>query len=202
MSLRWQMAWAPQLWALSATGTARKGVGFAKGFVRLINHKINVPLFRYGRRKSWHLVGTICVLTSFPFLFMACLGCAKSETLTLVTNFVNFSPQRWRMGSANLLFCLCCCLPIWWAAQCVIKCEIPWPGWASVQISHLALIPCLTACQNERTGLTAFRSHFPLKGKVLLKLYLFLSIWPQQVWDDSNEQHRRLLHSLDGSWAR
>ena len=38
-----------------------------------------------------------------------------------------FSPQRWRMGSANLLFCLCCCLPIWWAAQCVIKCEIPWP---------------------------------------------------------------------------
>jgi len=35
---------------------------------------------RYGRRKSWHLVGTICVLTSFPFLFMACLGCAQSET--------------------------------------------------------------------------------------------------------------------------
>ena len=30
-------------------------------------------------------------------------------------------------------------------------------GWASTQISHLALIPCLTGCQDERTGLTAIR---------------------------------------------
>jgi len=30
-------------------------------------------------------------------------------------------------------------------------------GWACTQISHLALIPVLTSCQNERTGLTAIR---------------------------------------------
>ena len=30
-------------------------------------------------------------------------------------------------------------------------------GWASVQISHLALIPSLSHNQNERTGLTALR---------------------------------------------
>ena len=70
------------MWALYAMGTVRKVVGCAKGFVTLLTTGITlIPLFRYGRRKSWHLVGTICVLTSFPFLFMACLGCAQSKTL-------------------------------------------------------------------------------------------------------------------------
>ena len=30
-------------------------------------------------------------------------------------------------------------------------------GWASTQIAHLAAIPDLSECQNERTGLTAIR---------------------------------------------
>lgn len=81
---------------------------------------------RYGRRKSWHLVGTICVLTSFPFLFMACLGCAKSDEWAQLVYYSAFA----------VIFQF---------------------GWASVQISHLALIPCLTSSQNERTGLTAIR---------------------------------------------
>ena len=74
------MGWAPQLSAHYVMETVRKELGCAKGFVALISWlKRDVSCFRYGRRKSWHLVGTICVLTSFPFLFMACLGCAKSE---------------------------------------------------------------------------------------------------------------------------
>jgi hypothetical protein len=28
----------------------------------------------YGRRKSWHLVGSLCILLSFPFIFLPCLG--------------------------------------------------------------------------------------------------------------------------------
>lgn len=31
-------------------------------------------LCRYGRRKTWHLVGTLCVVGSFPFLFARPLG--------------------------------------------------------------------------------------------------------------------------------
>ncbi|GBN44915.1 Major facilitator superfamily domain-containing protein 12 [Araneus ventricosus] len=31
-------------------------------------------LCKYGRRKAWHLVGTICVALSFPFLFSECFG--------------------------------------------------------------------------------------------------------------------------------
>ncbi|GIZ05387.1 major facilitator superfamily domain-containing protein 12 [Caerostris extrusa] len=35
-------------------------------------------LCKYGRRKAWHLVGTLCVALSFPFLFMDCIGCSNS----------------------------------------------------------------------------------------------------------------------------
>lgn len=34
---------------------------------------------RYGRRKTWHLIGTICVVLSFPFLFTRCIGCETSS---------------------------------------------------------------------------------------------------------------------------
>jgi len=81
---------------------------------------------RYGQRKAWHLVGTLCVIVSFPFLFLPCLGCSASDD--------------W----AQLLY---------YSAFAVIFQF----GWASVQISHLALIPAITPCQNERTGLTAIR---------------------------------------------
>ncbi|XP_024936169.1 major facilitator superfamily domain-containing protein 12 isoform X2 [Cephus cinctus] len=32
-------------------------------------------LCRYGKRKTWHLFGTICILLSFPFIFSPCIGC-------------------------------------------------------------------------------------------------------------------------------
>uniref|UniRef100_A0A1B6E3G3 Major facilitator superfamily (MFS) profile domain-containing protein n=2 Tax=Clastoptera arizonana TaxID=38151 RepID=A0A1B6E3G3_9HEMI len=33
----------------------------------------------YGRRKAWHLFGSICVVLSFPFIFSPCIGCAYSH---------------------------------------------------------------------------------------------------------------------------
>jgi hypothetical protein len=33
-------------------------------------------LFRkYGARKTWHLLGSVLVALSFPFIFLPCLGC-------------------------------------------------------------------------------------------------------------------------------
>ena len=81
---------------------------------------------KYGQKKSWHLVGFICVLISFPFIFMPCISCADSD------------------GWAQLVY---------YSAFAVVFQF----GWASMQISHLALIPGMTDCQNERTGLTAIR---------------------------------------------
>ena len=34
---------------------------------------------KYGQKKSWHLVGLVCVLISFPFIFLPCIGCADSD---------------------------------------------------------------------------------------------------------------------------
>lgn len=94
---------------------------------------------RYGQKKSWHLIGTVCVLVSFPFIFLPCLGCAEAD--------------EW----AQLIY---------YSAFAVIFQF----GWASVQISHLALIPALTDCQNERTGLTAIRYSMTVVSNITVYL--------------------------------
>jgi hypothetical protein len=81
---------------------------------------------RYGRRKLWHLIGTVMVAISFFFFWHICLGCSHSA---LAIQIVYFS------------------IPI----------IIFQFGWASVQISHLSLIPELTDDKNERVGLNAIR---------------------------------------------
>ena len=30
---------------------------------------------RFGSRKAWHIIGTVCVVISFPFIFSQCVGC-------------------------------------------------------------------------------------------------------------------------------
>ena len=53
-------------------------------------------------------------------------------------------------------------------------------GWASTQISHLAAIPDLSECQNERTGLTAIRYSMTVISTILVKInskkYIFGSV--------------------------
>ena len=34
---------------------------------------------RYGRRKTWHLIGTVCSTIAFPLLFSRCIGCHDSS---------------------------------------------------------------------------------------------------------------------------
>ncbi|XP_076658283.1 major facilitator superfamily domain-containing protein 12 [Halictus rubicundus] len=36
-------------------------------------------LCKYGRRKTWHLIGTVCILFAFPFIFSPCIGCETSD---------------------------------------------------------------------------------------------------------------------------
>ncbi len=87
---------------------------------------------RYGRRKLWHLIGTSMVAVSLFFIWHTCLVCPVSHLVggnLLVLKMVYFS------------------IPI-------IVFQF---GWASVQISHLSLIPELTNDKNERVGLNAIR---------------------------------------------
>ncbi|GAB6018970.1 Major facilitator super domain-containing protein 12 [Chamberlinius hualienensis] len=63
----------------------------ATPFVGLELDKLdNFILCRNSRKKSWHLVGTICVILSFPFIFIHCLGCQHSSQMAQVIYYSGF----------------------------------------------------------------------------------------------------------------
>ncbi|XP_066430612.1 major facilitator superfamily domain-containing protein 12 isoform X2 [Eleutherodactylus coqui] len=90
----------------------------------------------YGRRKSWHLVGTLSVIVSFPFIFNPCLGCTEN------------TPQ-W----VGLIYFI----------PFIVIFQF---GWAATQISHLALIPDLAKNEHDKVELTAFRYAFTVLANI------------------------------------
>ncbi|KAJ8278552.1 hypothetical protein GJAV_G00088830 [Gymnothorax javanicus] len=90
----------------------------------------------YGKRKTWHLLGTVCVLVSFPFVFNPCLACGED------------TPQ-W----AGLLYFI----PFSILVQF---------GWAASQISHLSLIPELVSSEHGKVELTAYRYAFTVVANI------------------------------------
>ncbi|XP_060890125.1 major facilitator superfamily domain containing 12b isoform X1 [Labrus mixtus] len=89
-----------------------------------------------GKRKSWHLLGTVCVIISFPFIFNPCLACTDSSPQW--AQIVYFSPF-------------------------IIIFQF---GWAATQISHLSLIPELVTRESERVELTAYRYAFTVVANI------------------------------------
>ncbi|XP_023341716.1 major facilitator superfamily domain-containing protein 12-like isoform X1 [Eurytemora carolleeae] len=51
--------------------------GISTTIVGILASKLSNLFFcrKYGGRKSWHLIGSACVLVSFPFIFLPCIGC-------------------------------------------------------------------------------------------------------------------------------
>ncbi|XP_068236544.1 major facilitator superfamily domain-containing protein 12-like [Palaemon carinicauda] len=66
--------------------------GLSTPFVGILSDMENkIPMCaRYGRRKVWHLAGTILVAVSFPFIFNSCLGCRASSQWTQFAYYVFF----------------------------------------------------------------------------------------------------------------
>uniref|UniRef100_A0A8C2NXE4 Major facilitator superfamily domain-containing protein 12 n=1 Tax=Capra hircus TaxID=9925 RepID=A0A8C2NXE4_CAPHI len=91
---------------------------------------------RFGPRKAWHLVGTICVLLSFPFIFSPCLGCGPAT-------------PEW----AALLY----------YGPFIVIFQF---GWAATQIAHLSLIPELVTNDHEKVELTALRYAFTVVANI------------------------------------
>ncbi|RLU16394.1 hypothetical protein DMN91_010462 [Ooceraea biroi] len=50
----------------------------------------NFWLCRYGRRKTWHLLGTICVILGFPFIFSQCIGCKDAHQWAQLVYYAAF----------------------------------------------------------------------------------------------------------------
>lgn len=114
----------------------------------IIGFLCDITHVRYGRRKLWHLIGTCMVAISFFFLWHTCLACKMSVSGTSLVNSTTFSNSS---GSHTVT-------PLAWE---IVYFSVPiiifQTGWASVQISHLSLIPELTPNKNERVGLNAIR---------------------------------------------
>ena len=45
---------------------------------------------RYGNRKSWHLIGTVCVVLSFPFIFHPCINCEDASQSAQMVYYAAF----------------------------------------------------------------------------------------------------------------
>ena len=111
---------------------------------------------RYGRRKLWHLIGTIMVAVSLFFIWHTCLPCqilssrrSSNTTINSTTGVGKPDPDPTPLAAKLVYFAV----PI----------VIFQFGWASVQISHLSLIPELTPNQSERVGLNSIRYFFNTK---------------------------------------
>lgn len=111
--------------------------------------------FGYTKRKSWHLFGTICTTLSFPFIFSPVLGASVNEHD--VYKLVYYSAF-------------------------VIIFQI---GWASVQISHLSLIPDLTDDESEVSGLNGYR--YAMTGVANLSTFGIVWAMLSTGSEDTNE---------------
>ncbi|KAK6624902.1 hypothetical protein RUM44_011766 [Polyplax serrata] len=115
-----------------------------------------IRCLKYGNRKIWHLIGTICIVSSFPFIFTPCIGCNSAHVHAQMVYYSAF----------------------------VIIFQF---GWASVQISHLALIPELTPSDNQRTQLTTIRYTFTVVSTVVIYILTWLSLKSKEN-DNETEQ--------------
>ncbi|XP_058393550.1 major facilitator superfamily domain-containing protein 12 isoform X2 [Diceros bicornis minor] len=91
---------------------------------------------RCGPRKAWHLVGTVCVLLSFPFIFSPCLGCGPAT-------------PEWAA--------------LFYYGPFIVIFQF---GWAATQIAHLSLIPELVTNDHEKVELTALRYAFTVVANI------------------------------------
>lgn len=108
----------------------------------------------YGKRKTWHFVGSLSVVLSFAFIFNQCLRCDS------------FTPQ-W----ASLIYFI----------PFIVVFQF---GWAATQISHLSLIPELVTCEHAKVELTAYRYAFTVIANITVYAIAYLLFHVQAGDDD------------------
>ena len=115
--------------------------------------------------QSWHLMGTICVLVSFPFLFMQAIGlsiegCDSDSTTTVSPDYSNSTTMPNADSTVIQTSTTQKCDPggelpiVAYYSAFVVLFQF---GWATVQISHLSMIPDITSEEKERMALTSVR---------------------------------------------
>ena len=128
-----------------------------------------------GARKPWHLFGVVCVAMTFPLVFGGC--------------FVGATPS-------NFLSDLCLLKP-WHTTKktvgifvaCISIFQI---GWASSQVSHLALMPDISQSKKQRTTLSSVRYAVTVSCNIVVLLALWILLNTHQEKGDVQSCNMRL----------
>ena len=103
--------------------------------------------------QSWHLIGTVGVLLSYPFLFAPALGINRTGKECEENTDCN----------DNKLM----------TAYYSVFSAIHNISWAFIQISHLAMIPEITSNEHQRGFLTTMRNI----GAVMSNIFVYIILW-------------------------
>jgi len=120
-------------------------IGYFSGF------KYNLWLCnKVGNKLAWHVIGSIFLGLSHPFLFKP------------VFDYTNIGDQT----AVFLYFCFFTTTTDF--------------GWSIVENAHLAIIPDLTSSQNDKTGLVAIRHAINIAANLLIFIVTWLLIEDEQ----------------------
>ena len=146
---------------LTQKGTMKEHLDTTSLYImfKLFNVHINANLIKYFP-KVWHFLGVLCLLLSFPFVFLPPIGLSvqkcqpvattttpSSATPNSSTVITGFSPAEECKEQSEIA------VTAYYSAFFVIF-QL---GWATVQISHLSMIPDIASNENSRMALTTTR---------------------------------------------
>lgn len=101
---------------------------------------------RFGHFKAWHGGGSILVAVSFSSVFGTCLVCAILGTNSITVRTIGYS----------------------------IFAAIFNIGWAATQVSHMAMVNCITANSTSRVALSSCRNAFTMVANLSLFAIAFI----------------------------
>ena len=128
------------------------------GFLVSLDNNCSI-YHHYGKQKIWHLIGTICVVVSFPFLCLAPIGLGLNNCSFPSFEATVFHSKDRNLSNANI-YRECDLeerqyeITLYYTIVTIFQNF----GWAAVQTSHLSMIPYLTTCDREQVTLSSIRN--------------------------------------------
>ena len=140
---------------LICTGLSSGLIGF------LVALDTNCFLYHhYGKRKTWHLIGTIFVVVSFPFLCLAPIGFGLNSGAFPSFKENVFHSKDNKIYNANTSSPECVIgerqyeITLYYTIITIFQSF----GRAAIQTSHLSMIPYLTTCDRNQVTLNSIRN--------------------------------------------
>ena len=103
--------------------------------------------------KTWHLLGTVIVIISFPLLFTLPVGMDIDPCKE-----INKSKYSFERNDNDALLNCDHKDELWLVIYYSFLAVLIHFGWAAVQIAHLSMIPDITLVESEQMSLISFRN--------------------------------------------